>query len=206
MKKKAIKIGLSSLDLTLQEHISSHFKEHELIMQEVSKTFGAEILQIAFSMARAIERGGKIVWVGNGGSAADSQHLAAELVGRFATDRKPLNSIALTTDTSVITCIANDYSYQEIFSRQIEGLCSKKDLLVALSTSGNSPNVLNAMIAANQIGIETIALLGKKGGNALALADIAVVVPSNSTARIQESHITIGHILCDLVEKLTLNL
>jgi len=144
---------------------------------------------------------GTVLWCGNGGSAADCQHLAAELVGRFQKDRKALRSIALTTDTSVMTCIANDYKYEEIFSRQIEAIARKDDTLVILSTSGNSKNITHALSLANKLGIQTLALLGRDGGQAKALANQAIVIPSRSTARIQEAHILIGHILCDLIEK-----
>ncbi len=154
-------------------------------------------LQIAESLAK----GGTLLWCGNGGSAADSQHLAAEFVGRFKKDRKALRSIALTTDTSILTCIANDYSYEDIFSRQLEALARSGDVLVVISTSGNSENILRALNAAKELEIKTIALLGKDGGLAAAHADLAIVIPSDSTARIQEAHILIGHILCDLVEQ-----
>jgi D-sedoheptulose 7-phosphate isomerase len=123
------------------------------------------------------------------------------LVGRFKKDRKALRSIALTTDTSVLTCVANDYSYKDVFSRQLEALARPGDVLVAISTSGQSENVLRAITTAKQLGVETIALLGKDGGEAKNLADLSLLVPSDSTARIQEAHILIGHILCDLIEE-----
>jgi len=152
-------------------------------------------------IAQSLEHDGTLFWCGNGGSAADSQHLAAELVGRFKKDRKALRSIALTTDTSVLTCVANDYSYEDIFSRQLEALAREGDVLMAISTSGNSENVLRALRVAEELGVKTIALLGKDGGQAKAIADLAIVIPSDSTARIQEAHILIGHILCDLIEQ-----
>ena len=138
---------------------------------------------------------------GNGGSASDCQHLAGELVGRFVNERKPLKSIALTADSAVMTCIVNDYGYEHIFSRQVEALGSKGDVLVGISTSWNSKNVLNALKVANNNGVRTIGLLGRKGGEAASLVNQSIIVSSNVTARIQEMHILIGHILCDLIEE-----
>ena len=152
-------------------------------------------------IATSIKNGGTLFWCGNGGSAADSKHLAAELVGRFKKDRQALRSIALTTDTSVLTCVADDYTFEDVFSRQLEASGRSGDLLVAISTSGNSDTVLRVLRAAKELSIKTIALLGKDGGHANALADRAIVIPSDSTARIQEAHILIGHILCDLIEQ-----
>ena len=137
----------------------------------------------------------------NGGSVADSQHLAAELVGRFKNDRKPLKSIALTSDTSVLTCISNDYNYESIFSRQLEALASEGDILIAISTSGNSSNIVNALRAAGKLGVKTIGLFGENGGKALDFADVTILAPSTNTARIQEIHILIGHIMCEVLEK-----
>ena len=135
------------------------------------------------------------------GSAADSQHMAAELVGRFKKDRKALRSIALTTDSSILTCIANDYKYEDIFSRQLEALADEGDVLVAISTSGNSQNIKNALKAANRLDVETIALLGNDGGICANLSNVPIVVKCTSTPRIQEAHILIGHIFCELIEK-----
>ena len=137
---------------------------------------------------------------GNGGSAADSQHLAAEFTGRFIKDRPPIAAVALSTDTSALTCIANDYSFNEIFARQVQDLGKAGDCLIAISTSGNSGNVLAAVAAAKSLGISTIGLLGRDGGKLKAQCDIAIVVPSQVTARIQEAHILIGHSLCGAVE------
>jgi D-sedoheptulose 7-phosphate isomerase len=137
---------------------------------------------------------------GNGGSAADSQHIAAEMTGRFIKDRKPLPAIALTTDTSALTCIANDYSFEDVFSRQVSALGQPGDILIAISTSGNSGNVIKAMWVAKELGIIIIALTGCDGGKMTSLADLSVVVPSHTTARIQEAHIFIGHLLCGAVE------
>ena len=183
------------------ECISSHFAEHLSVINDVSETSSETISDVASQLAKTLTNDGTIFWCGNGGSAADSQHLAAELVGRFKKDRRALRSIALTTDTSVLTCVANDYSYEDIFSRQLQALARKSDVLVAFSTSGQSENILRALKVAKDLGLKTIALLGKDGGQAKTMADEAIVIPSDSTGRIQEAHILIGHIICDLIEQ-----
>lgn len=144
----------------------------------------------------------KLLVAGNGGSAADSQHFVAELVGRYNFDRPPLNALALTTDTSVLTCVGNDYSYEDIFSRQIEGLGSDGDVFFAISTSGNSPNIIKALKKASSLGILTIGLTGRDGGLMKNLCDICICVKSNSTPRIQETHLLIEHVICAMVENL----
>ena len=149
----------------------------------------------------ALRHGGKILFCGNGGSAADSQHLAAELMGRFLVDRAPLPAISLTTDTSALTAIGNDYGYDQVFSRQLRGLGRTGDALVAISTSGNSRNVVAALQAARQMGIGTIGLTGGNGGQMAAMCDVCICVPAERTDQIQQLHITIGHILCGLVEE-----
>ena len=143
----------------------------------------------------------KTILAGNGGSAADAQHIAAELVGRYGFDRPSIPSLALTTDTSNLTAIGNDYGYDQVFSRQLEGMGQEGDIFIGISTSGNSVNILKAFESAKKKNIMTVALTGRDGGKMAAMADIALVVPSNSTPRIQESHILIGHILCDIIEK-----
>ncbi|MEA3370821.1 MAG: D-sedoheptulose 7-phosphate isomerase [Campylobacterota bacterium] len=143
----------------------------------------------------------KIILAGNGGSAADAQHIAAEMVGRYGFDRPSLPSLALTTDTSALTAIGNDYGYDYVFSRQLEGMGQDGDIFIGISTSGNSTNIIKAFERAKERGIATVALVGRDGGEMAKLADIALVVPSDSTPRIQESHILIGHILCDIIEK-----
>lgn len=143
----------------------------------------------------------KTILAGNGGSAADAQHIAAELVGRYGFDRPSLPSLALTTDTSNLTAIGNDYGYDKVFSRQLEGMGQKGDIFIGISTSGNSQNIINAFDVAKQKGITTVALVGRDGGEMAKMADMAIVVPSESTPRIQESHILIGHIICDIIEK-----
>ncbi len=143
----------------------------------------------------------KTILAGNGGSAADAQHIAAELVGRYGFDRASLPSLALTTDTSNLTAIGNDYGYDFVFSRQLEGMGQDGDVFIGISTSGNSQNIINAFESAKKKNITTVALVGKDGGQMAKMADVALVVPSNQTPRIQESHILIGHILCDIIEK-----
>lgn len=183
------------------ESISFHFAEHRKVIDCVSESCVEIIADIATQIAQALLSSGTIFWCGNGGSAADSQHLAAELVGRFNKDRRALRSLALTTDTSVLTCIANDYSYEDIFSRQLEALARDIDILIVFSTSGDSENVLRALKVAKVLGLKSFAFLGKDGGQAKALADLSIVIPSFSTVRIQEAHILIGHIICDIIEK-----
>lgn len=145
----------------------------------------------------------KTILAGNGGSAADAQHIAAELVGRYGFDRPSLPSLSLTTDTSNLTAIGNDYGYDNVFSRQLEGMGQKGDIFIGISTSGNSKNIINAFEVAKNKGIKTVALVGRDGGEMAKIADISLIVPSESTPRIQESHILIGHIICDIIEKET---
>ena len=149
---------------------------------------------------RALNNGGKILLMGNGGSAADAQHIAAELVGRYMCERKGLAAIALTTDTSILTAVGNDYGYDAIFSRQVEALASPQDVIVVYSTSGNSSNVLTAVEAAKSVGCYTSALTGESGGQLKAIVDTCICVPSPSTPRIQEAHAFIGHMLCAAVD------
>ena len=143
----------------------------------------------------------KTILAGNGGSAADAQHIAAELVGRYGFDRPSIPSLALTTDSSNLTAIGNDYGYDKVFSRQLEGMGQKGDIFIGISTSGNSKNIINAFHSAKEKGILSVALTGRDGGEMAKIADIALVVPSDSTPRIQESHILIGHIICDIIER-----
>ena len=161
----------------------------------------ALLQRIAEEMTGAILGGQKVLWCGNGGSAADSQHLAAELMGRFRRERCAIPSIALTTDTSILTAIGNDYGYERVFQRQVEALCTKGDVLVGISTSGSSKNVCAALRTARQIGAFTVAFTGQGGGEIAAIADIALRIPSKDTARIQEAHILCGHMICDWVER-----
>ena len=179
----------------------NHLYEHLKVIESISKTCLPSIESASKIIVESLSVGGTLFWCGNGGSSADSQHLAAELVGRFNIDREPIRSIALTTDTSVITCIANDYSYEDVFSRQLTGLAREEDVLVVISTSGNSKNVLQALRKAKTMGVRTVALLGNDGGESKDISDISIVIPSSSTARIQEAHILIGHIMCDQIER-----
>jgi D-sedoheptulose 7-phosphate isomerase len=154
----------------------------------------AEIIFDAFA------KGKKILICGNGGSAADAQHIAAEFVGRYETERRGLPAIALTTDTSALTALSNDYGFERIFSRQVEALASAGDVLISFSTSGNSPNVIAAIMKARELGCRTVGLTGSKGKKLASLCDACILVPSERTARIQEAHITIGHIWCEIID------
>lgn len=158
------------------------------------------IQQVADTMITALRSGNRVLWCGNGGSAADAQHLAAELSGRFYYDRPPLNSEALHCNTSYLTAVANDYGYELIYSRMIDGACKQGDVLVGISTSGNSKNILNAFRKAKELGVVTVAMTGKTGGEMRQVADYLLNVPSMDTPRIQESHIMLGHIICEIVE------
>lgn len=158
------------------------------------------ISEVGIVLQDCLARGGKILLCGNGGSAADSQHIAAEIVGRFKKERKGLAAIALTTDTSILTSVGNDYGYDYIFARQVEALCRPEDVLIGITTSGNSANVVRAIETGNEIGATTIGLTGGSGGKLNSLCQHNIVVPSGVTARIQEAHIFIGHSLCEILE------
>lgn len=175
--------------------------EHLKLASAFPKNSIESILNVANLFIQTVHGGGAIYWCGNGGSAADSQHLAAELIGRFKRERKAIRSAALTTDTSILTALGNDYSFDEIFARQVEGLVRENDVVVGISTSGNSRNVLLALEKTRTLGGKTVGLLGRDGGAIKHKSDLTVIVPSNDTARIQEMHIMIGHIVCDLVEQ-----
>ena len=158
------------------------------------------IQAVAQVMIDALHEGKRILWCGNGGSAADAQHLAAELSGRFYYDRPPLNSEAMHCNTSYLTAVANDYGYDLIYSRMIDGACHPGDVLVGISTSGNSKNIYNAFRKAKELGVITVAMTGASGGEMKEMADYLLNVPSTDTPRIQESHIMLGHIICEIVE------
>ena len=168
--------------------------ENEALLQEIEA-----VAKLCVKLYKESDK--KTILAGNGGSAADAQHIAAELVGRYGFDRPSIPSLALTTDTSNLTAIGNDYGYDQVFSRQLEGMGQEGDIFFGISTSGNSQNIINAFESAKKKGITTVALVGRDGGKMAQMADIALVVPSNSTPRIQESHILIGHIICDIIEK-----
>lgn len=161
---------------------------------------GDAVVAAAQMLAGVFKAGGKVLLFGNGGSAADAQHLAAEFVNRFQIERPPLAALALTTDTSILTAVANDYDFLQVFAKQVRALGRPGDLALGLSTSGNSPNVVEGLKAARQLGLKTLALSGRDGGPVAQAAELALIVPSRNTPRIQEVHITIGHVLCDLVD------
>lgn len=173
--------------------------EHVRIFQQV-KELQPQVSAIASKMLEVLFAGGKVLWCGNGGSAADAQHLAAELVGRFQRERRGLASLALTTDSSVLTSIANDYGFAAVFRRQVEAVGRPGDMLVGISTSGNSENVCAALEEARTLGLHTVAMTGGSGGRMTHLADLVLCIPSKTTARVQEAHIFCGHVMCDLVE------
>ena len=186
-------------ELTGEAVFASAFEEHLKVIEEL-RAQQPVLEAIARAMFSAVSQGGKVLWCGNGGSAADAQHLAAEFVGRFRRERKPLASLALTTDTSVLTSIGNDYGYDQVFSRQVLALCERGDIVVGISTSGNSPNVVEALEAAKDCGAFTVAFTGQGGGRMGGIADAQICVPTKDTARVQEGHILCGHMLCDWVE------
>lgn len=181
--------------IDMDRQISDHLQAVEGIRALIP-----QITEIGACMLDCLRRGGKVIWMGNGGSAADSQHLAAEFVGRYTRERQGLASIALTTDTSILTAVGNDYGYESIFSRQIDALCTSDDVVVGISTSGNSRNIIVAMEVARARDATTVAFGGRDGGELHAQVDHSLIVPSWETARIQEGHILIGHLLCDMVE------
>ncbi|MEE4203693.1 MAG: SIS domain-containing protein [Halieaceae bacterium] len=183
----------------MRELVEQHIQDHQRVVAKLA-ALAPGIASWGQRVATALAAGRRVFLCGNGGSAADAQHIAAELVGRFVGDRRSLPAIALTTDTSALTAIANDYGYEAVFSRQLEGLAQPGDVLIAISTSGNSGNVLAAARTGRSMGVEVLGLLGGSGGELLEACDDSLVVPSTTTARIQECHIMIGHMLCDVVE------
>lgn len=177
-----------------------NLRQHLALFQRLD-ALGPSVAEASRLISQSLQAGGKLMICGNGGSAADSQHIAAEFTGRFIEDRKPLAALALSTDTSALTCIGNDYSFDEVFARQVAGLGRPGDVLIGISTSGNSKNVIRAVAEARSLGMITIGLLGRDGGQLAALCDHSVSVPSMVTARIQEAHILIGHTICGAVEQ-----
>ena len=171
------------------------------LKKTVAETLSSEILDAAQKIQGRLEAGGKLMLMGNGGSAADAQHIAAELVGRFKKERKAMPALALTVDTSSLTALGNDYGFDTIFERQVEALANKNDAVIGISTSGNSENIIRAVNKANSIGAFTIGLLGNDGGKLKDAVNLPIIIPSNDTARIQEVHITIGHIICEIIEE-----
>ncbi len=183
------------------EKILEEIEAHRAVLAELLETLPPRIAEAGGMIVETLKHGGKILLCGNGGSAADAQHIAAELTGRFKKERRGLPAIALTTDTSALTAIGNDYGYERIFVRQVEALAQKGDLLIGISTSGNSENVLLALELARELECATIGLSGRDGGRMNERCDLNLVVPSGDTARIQEMHIMIGHILCQRVDE-----
>lgn len=185
----------------MRDRIKDVLLESIQVKEEILRTGTSQIKNIASLVIESLRKGGKLILFGNGGSAADSQHIAAELVGRFKKDRTALAAVALTTNTSVLTSLANDYGYEIVFAKQIEALGNRNDIAIGISTSGKAKNVALGIKQAKKMGIKTVALTGGDGGELAKLADVSLVVPSSITARIQEAHITIGHIVCELVEQ-----
>ena len=185
----------------MRDRIRDILLESIHVKEELLRTAIGQIVEITEMVVECLEKGGKVILFGNGGSASDSQHIAAELVGRFKRDRAGLAAIALTTNTSILTAVANDYGYDIVFAKQVEALAQKNDLVIGISTSGKAKNVAAAIKQAKKMGIKTIALTGGDGGDLAKLADLSLIVNSAVTARIQEAHITVGHIICQLAEE-----
>ena len=187
--------------MSSSELIHQTIAEHTVTVAKFEEACSDAIDEMGVEVVECLRRGGKICFFGNGGSAADAQHFAAEFVVRFVENRKGLPSMALTTDTSIITACANDFGYEAIYARQIEALCDKKDIAVGISTSGNSGNVIRGLEFAKSLGIKTFAFTGQSGGKCGDIADCLLAVPSNITARVQECHLIAGHLICDIAEK-----
>ncbi len=188
------------MNLKYKDYISNAVNENISLQKIVDKDFSSQIIVFAEIISKCLLSGNTIFWCGNGGSAADSQHMAAEFVVRFKSNRRALKSVALTTDTSIITSIVNDFSSKEIFSRQIEAIANQGDILFSLSTSGMSENIIHAIEKCKENKICTLSLLGNNGGTAGKISDFSIIVPSTITARIQEIHIMICHLLCEIIE------
>lgn len=184
----------------MEEKIRKILKESISVKEALLKSEVETLAKIADAIIEAVSGGKRVFLFGNGGSAADSQHIAAELIGRFKKERRPIPAIALTTNTSTLTALSNDYGYDVSFKRQLEALAASGDVAIGISTSGNSANVYEALKAAKRLGLKVVTMTGDSGGRIAKLADIALKVPSDNTPRIQESHITAGHIICELVE------
>ncbi|MFN3870160.1 MAG: D-sedoheptulose 7-phosphate isomerase [Aquificaceae bacterium] len=182
--------------------VINSFRESSEVKLAFVEIYAERILEVGRIMAEALKSGNKILLFGNGGSAADAQHIAAEIVGRFKKERRPLPAIALTTDTSILTALGNDYGFEHIFERQIEALCMPGDIAIGISTSGSSPNVVRGLMRAHDLGATTVAFTGRKGGKVVDIAHYSFIVPSYDTPRIQECHITLGHVLCEIIDRL----
>lgn len=185
----------------MKQTVNKEFISHlQTINMVIESGMEKDIVKAALMAVEALRKGKKIILFGNGGSAADAQHIAAELTGRYKTERRGLPGIALTTDTSALTAIGNDYGYERIFDRQIEALANEGDLVLGISTSGNSPNVINALKLAKEIGCNTLGFSGRDGGKMNVFCDLNLVVPSDNTPRIQEMHILFGHTICQVID------
>lgn len=185
----------------MKERVVKAFDDSADVKRRFVREHADRIVEVARLIAQAFREGHKVLLFGNGGSSTDASHIAAEFVGRYHRDRSPLPAIALGADMAALTCIANDYDYAEIFARQVQAHGQKGDIAIAISTSGNSPNVLKGVQAAREIGLITVGWTGGKGGKLTSLVDHCFTVPSTVTARVQESHITLGHVLCELIEE-----
>lgn len=185
----------------MKERMKAAFLSHREVLDALERELGPKMIQVADLLVDTFRSGKKLLVMGNGGSAADAQHLAGEIVGRFRLERRGLPAIALSTDSSIITAVGNDYGFEAIFSRQVEALAQEGDVVIGISTSGSSPNVFSALRLAREMGCRTVGLLGKDGGSIREMVDIDLTVPGQDTPRIQEGHITIIHILCELVEQ-----
>ena len=183
------------------ERVKKFLKKSGDLKYHVAETLSGEILKAAHTIRDCLSNGGKLLLMGNGGSAADCQHIAAELIGRFKKERKAIPALALTVDSSSLTALGNDYGFDAIFSRQVEALATPNDAVLGISTSGNSKNVILGLNIARKIGAKTIGLIGNDGGSMKDSVDISIIVPSDDTARIQEVHISIGHIICEIIEQ-----
>ena len=183
------------------DEIRYQIDSHQRVMESVKGELAPKIAAVADLLVDALGKGKKLLVMGNGGSAADAQHFAAEIVGRFKMERRGLPAVALTTDSSILTAIGNDYGFEQIFRRQIEALACEGDVVVGISTSGTSRNVHGALLLARELGCRTIGLLGKDGGTIREIVDVDITVSCDDTPRVQEGHITIIHIICDLVER-----
>ena len=200
MNTSKAELNTSELSQRMSESARSMAAESERARRQFFAEATAELVKAALVVVDCFREGGKLLIFGNGGSAADAQHIAAELAFRMGKLRQALPALALTTDTSILTAVANDRSFDHVFSRQIEALGRKGDVALAISTSGNSPNVIEGVRQANEMGLKTVGLLGAGGGSVASLVDLALIVPHNETPRIQETHIIAAHILCQLVE------
>jgi D-sedoheptulose 7-phosphate isomerase len=172
---------------------------------ELMDSYHESVMALLEACNNTLQRGGKVIWMGNGGSAADAQHLAAEFMVRYKNERGPLASIALTTDTSILTAHSNDYHFDTVFERQVKGLCKPEDLVIGLTTSGTSANINLALSAANEIGAYTVALTGRDGGKVKGIAQLPIIITNDETARIQEAHMFIGHWLCEAIDALVVD-